>query len=298
MDPSVAAQLIVLIVLLLLSAFFSSAETSLTTVNKLRIRSLVEEGNKRAKMISNLIENPSKMLSAILIGNNIVNLYASSLTTTLVMDVFGNAYAAVGTGILTLFILIFGEITPKTLATVHAEKMAFFYAPIISLLTKVLTPVIFLLNKLSGVFLLLFRVDPNAKNNLMTENELLTIVDVSHEDGVIESEERLMITNVVDFGDSLAKDVMVPRIDMAFADVEMTYDELVAAFEKDMYTRLPVYSETRDNVIGIINMKDVFFFRGNKEDFNIKDFLRTPYFTYEYKKPSEISLRGVGFFCY
>ena len=288
MDPSVAAQLIVLIVLLLLSAFFSSAETSLTTVNKLRIRSLVEEGNKRAKMISNLIENPSKMLSAILIGNNIVNLYASSLTTTLVMDVFGNAYAALGTGILTLFILIFGEITPKTLATVHAEKMAFFYAPVISLMTKVLTPVIFLLNKLSGVFLLLFRVDPNAKNNVMTENELLTIVDVSHEDGVIESEERLMITNVVDFGDSLAKDVMVPRIDMAFADVEMTYDELVAAFEKDMYTRLPVYSETRDNVIGIINMKDVFFFRGNKEDFNIKDFLRTPYFTYEYKKTSEL----------
>ena len=288
MDPSVAAQLIVLMVLLVLSAFFSSAETSLTTVNKLRIRSLVEEGNKRAKLISNLIENPSKMISAILIGNNIVNLYASSLTTTLVLDLFNNVPAAVGTGVLTLFILIFGEITPKTLAAIHAEKMAFLYAPVISLLTKVLTPVIFLLNQLSGVFLLLFHIDSNAKTNVMTENELLTIVDVSHEDGVIESEERLMITNVVDFGDSLAKDVMVPRIDMAFANIEMTYDELVAAFEKDMYTRLPVYSETRDNVIGIINLKDVFFFRGNKEDFNIKDFLRTPYFTYEYKKTSEL----------
>ena len=288
MDPSVAAQLIVLIVLLLLSAFFSSAETSLTTVNKLRIRSLVEEGNKRAKIISNLIENPSKMISAILIGNNIVNIAASALTTTLIINLGLGTYTAVGTGILTLLVLIFGEITPKTLATIHAEKMAFVYAPVISLLTKLLTPVIFLLNKLSGVFLLLFRVDPNAKTNVMTENELLTIVEVSHEDGVIESEERLMITNVVDFGDSLAKDVMVPRIDMAFADVEMTYDELVAAFEKDMYTRLPVYSETRDNVIGIINMKDVFFFRGNKEDFNIKDFLRTPYFTYEYKKTSEL----------
>lgn len=288
MDPSVAAQIIVLIVLLMLSAFFSSAETSLTTVNKLRIRSLVEEGNKRAKMISNLIENPSKMISAILIGNNIVNLSASSLTTTLVYDAFGNGYAAIGTGILTLLVLVFGEITPKTLATMYAEKLAFLYAPAISLLTKLLTPVIFLLNKLSGVLLLLFHIDPNAKANAMTENELRTIVDVSHEDGVIESEERLMITNVVDFGDSLAKDVMVPRIDMAFADVEMTYDELVAAFEKDMYTRLPVYSETRDNVIGIINMKDVFFFRGAKEDFHIKDFLRTPYFTYEYKKTSEL----------
>ena len=288
MDPSVAAQIIVLFVLLLLSAFFSSAETSLTTVNKLRIRSLVEEGNKRAKVISNLIENPSKMISAILIGNNIVNISASALTTTLIINLGLGTYTAVGTGILTLLVLIFGEITPKTLATVHAEKMAFLYAPVISLLTKVLTPVIFLLNQLSGVFLRLFHIDPNAKTNVMTENELLTIVDVSHEDGVIESEERLMITNVVDFGDSMAKDVMVPRIDMAFANVEMTYDELVAAFEKDMYTRLPVYSETRDNVIGIINMKDVFFFRGNKEDFNIKDFLRTPYFTYEYKKTSEL----------
>ena len=288
MDPSVAAQIIVLIVLLLLSAFFSSAETSLTTVNKLRIRSLVEEGNKRAKTISNLIENPSKMISAILIGNNIVNIAASALTTTLIINLGLGTYTALGTGLLTLLVLIFGEITPKTLATIHAEKMAFLYAPAISLLTKLLTPVIFLLNKLSGVFLRIFRVDPNAKVGTMTENELLTIVDVSHEEGVIESEERLMITNVVDFGDSLAKDVMVPRIDMAFADVEMTYDELVAAFEKDMYTRLPVYSETRDNVIGIINMKDVFFFRGNKEDFNIKDFLRTPYFTYEYKKTSEL----------
>ena len=113
MDPSVAAQLIVLIVLLLLSAFFSSAETSLTTVNKLRIRSLVEEGNKRAKTISNLIENPSKMLSAILIGNNIVNISASALTTTLIINLGLGTYTAVGTGLLTLLVLIFGVISPK-----------------------------------------------------------------------------------------------------------------------------------------------------------------------------------------
>ena len=288
MDPSVATQIIVLVVLLLLSAFVSSAETSLTTVNKLRIRSLMEEGVKGAKRINNLIENPSKMISAILIGNNIVNISASALTTTLVIDLGLSSYAAVATGALTLLVLIFGEITPKTLATMHAEKMAFLYAPAISLLTKFLTPVIFLLNKLSGVVLLLFHINPNDSAKVMTENDLRTIVDVSHEDGVIESEERLMITNVVDFGDSLAKDVMVPRIDMAFADIDMTYDELVAAFEKDMYTRLPVYKETRDNVIGIINLKDVFFYKGKKEDFHIEDFLRAPYFTYEYKKTSEL----------
>lgn len=288
MDPSVATQILVLIVLLALSAFFSSAETSLTTVNKLRIRSLMEEGVRGAKRINDLIEEPSKMISAILIGNNIVNLSASSLATTLVIDLGLSAYAAVGTGILTLLVLIFGEITPKTLATMNAEKLAFLYAPIIAPLTKLLTPVIFLLNQVSYLLLRMFRVDPNAKTKAMTENELLTIVDVSHEDGVIESEEREMITNVVDFGDALAKDVMVPRIDMAFASADMTYDELVAAFEKDMYTRLPVYRETRDNVIGIINMKDVFFYKGAKEDFHITDFLRTPYFTYEYKKTSEL----------
>ena len=288
MDPSVATQIIVLIVLLVLSAFFSSAETSLTTVNKLRIRSLMEDNVKGAKRIYDLIDNPSKMISAILIGNNIVNISASALTTTLVINLGLNQYSAIATGILTLLVLIFGEITPKTLATMYAEKMAFLYAPIIAPLTKVLTPVIFLLNQVSALFLRMFRIDPTKKTNAMTESELLTILDASHEDGVIESDEVAMITNVVDFGDALAKDVMVPRIDMAFAEADMTYDELVAAFEKDMYTRLPVYEDTRDNVIGIINMKDVFFYKGAKEDFHIKDFLRTPYFTYEFKKTSEL----------
>lgn len=288
MDPSVAAQILVLFVLLLLSAFFSSAETSLTTVNKLRIRSLVEEGVKGARTVSELIESPSKMLSAILIGNNIVNISASSLATTLAVKLWGSYGAGIATGILTLLVLIFGEITPKSLATMYAEKMAFFYAPSIKLLTKLLTPVIFLVNKLSGKLLLLFHIDKAARANAITENELRTIVDVSHEEGVIESEERKMITNVVDFGDSLAKDVMVPRIDMVFADVNLSYDELVAAFEKDMYTRLPVYSGTRDNVIGIVSLKDVFFYRGAKDKFHISDFLRAPYFTYEYKKTSEL----------
>lgn len=289
MDPT--AQIIVLIILLLLSAIFSSAETALTTVNKIRIRSLAEEGKRSAKTVAKLIEEPakiSKMISAILIGNNIVNLSASSLTTALVIEQFHSIPTGVATGILTVLILIFGEITPKTLATVYNEKLALLYAPAILFLTKVMTPVVFLLNLVSRGLLLLFRVDPNKKVNSMTENELLTIVDVSHEEGVIESEEREMINNVVDFGDSLARDIMVPRIDMDFVEDTVNYDELVAAFEENMYTRLPVYHETRDNVVGIINLKDVFFYRGNKEDFRIEDFLREPYFTYEYKKTSEL----------
>ncbi len=286
MDPM--AQIIVLIILLSLSAIFSSAETALTTVNKIRIRSLAEEGKRSAKTVAKLIEEPSKMISAILIGNNIVNLSASSLTTALVIEQFKSIPAGVATGILTVLILIFGEITPKTLATIYNEKLSLFYAPGILLLTRILTPVVFLMNKISLGLLWIFRVDPSKKTASMTENELLTIVDVSHEEGVIESEEREMINNVVDFGDSLARDIMVPRIDMDFVEDTVDYDELVAAFEENMYTRLPVYHETRDNVVGIVNLKDIFFYRGAKEDFRIADFLREPYFTYEYKKTSEL----------
>lgn len=288
MDPSDVTQIIILLILLLLSCFFSSAETSLTTINKLRIRSLADENVKGAKTVVKLIEDPSKMLSAILIGNNVVNLSASSIATSLAIDHFGSVGAGIATGIVTIMILIFGEITPKTLATIHAEKLSLQYAGIIYFLTQLLTPVIYIVNHISLAILRLLRVDPTKKVSAITENELRTIVDVSHEEGIIESEERRMITNVVDFGDSLAKDVMVPRIDMEFADIDLTYDELVNAFLIEKFTRMPVYQETRDNIVGIVNLKDVFFYQGKKEDFCLKDIMREPYFTYEYKKTSEL----------
>jgi CBS domain containing-hemolysin-like protein len=288
LDPSDVTQIIILLILLLLSCFFSSAETSLTTVNKLRIRSLADENVKGAKTVVKLIENPSKMLSAILIGNNVVNLSASSIATSLAIDHFGSVGAGIATGIVTIMILIFGEITPKTLATIHAEKLSLTYSGIIYFLTQLLTPVIYIVNQISLTILRLLRVDPNTRVSAITENELRTIVDVSHEEGIIESEERRMITNVVDFGDSLAKDVMVPRIDMEFADIDLTYDELVTAFSIEKFTRMPVYQETRDNIVGIVNLKDVFFYQGKKEDFCLKDIMRDPYFTYEYKKTSEL----------
>ncbi len=288
MDPSDVTQIIILLILLLLSCFFSSAETSLTTINKLRIRSLADENVKGAKTVVKLIEDPSKMLSAILIGNNVVNLSASSIATSLAIDHFGSVGAGIATGIVTIMILIFGEITPKTLATIHAEKLSLQYAGVIYFLTQLLTPVIYIVNRISLTILRLLRVDPNKRVSAITENELRTIVDVSHEEGIIESEERRMITNVVDFGDSLAKDVMVPRIDMEFADIDLTYDELVNTFLIEKFTRMPVYQETRDNIVGIVNLKDVFFYQGKKEDFRLKDIMRDPYFTYEYKKTSEL----------
>ncbi len=288
MPPSVAVKFVILLFLLLLSALFSSAETSLTTVSKLRVRSLSEDGNKRAATLLKLIENPANMLSAILIGNNVVNLSASSLATSVALELLGSRGAAIATGILTLLILIFGEITPKRLATLHNEKMALMYAPLFLTLTRLLTPVIFIVNKLSIGVMLLLRIDPNEKAASITESELRTVVDVSHEEGVLENEEHQMITNVVDFGDSLAKDIMVPRIDMVFANIEMSYDELMAAFRQDLYSRMPVYAETRDNIVGIINLKDLFFYEEKTQDFRIQNFLREPFFTYEFKKTSEL----------
>ncbi len=289
MDPSGDAviQLLVLLILLALSAFFSSSETALVTVNKIRMRNLAESGNKQAEIVIKTVENQSKMLSAILIGNNVVNLSASSLSTVMASSLFGNKAVGIATGILTLLILVFGEITPKTMATYSAEKISLRFAKYIYFLMTVLTPVIFLVNLLSGLVLKLFGVDTDGKRDAITEDELRTIVEVSHEEGVLETEEKKMITNVFDFGESLAKDIMVPRVDMTFVQVDDTYDQLLEIYRKERYTRIPVYEDSIDNVIGIINVKDLLLL-DSKEDFRIRDYLREPLYTYEYKNASEL----------
>ena len=266
MDPASTVQLIILIILIFLSAFFSSAETAFTTVNKIRIRTFEEEGRPNAALVRQIIEEPQKLLGAILIGNNIVNLTASSLATTMVTRIMSNmgmvskTATAIGitTGILTLVVLIFGEITPKNIATKAAERICFIYIKPIYWMTVLFTPLIFIMNKISFALMKLLGMKYTGKERIMTENELLTIIDVSHEEGVLESEEKEMINNVVDFGDSLAKDVMVPRIDMVSVPSDITYDTLRHVFKKDMYSRIPVYEDTKDNVIGIVTLKDFF----------------------------------------
>lgn len=286
MDSSDAIQFLALIILICLSAFFSSAETSMTTVNKIRIQSLAEQGDKRASILLTVIEDSGKLLSTILIGNNIVNISASSLATTITMRLFGNAAVSISTGIITLLVLIFGEITPKTMASLHAEKMALSYARIIHFLMFLLTPVIFLVNKMAKGVLTLLRVDDSVKGNTITEHELRTLVNVGHKEGVIETEERQMIYNVFDFGDSQAQDVMVPRIDVTFADVNSSYEDLIQLFREEKHTRFPVFEETTDNIIGIVNVKDLLL--TDQRDFTLRKILRDAYFTYEYKKTSEL----------
>ncbi len=286
MDPSVIIQLVVLIVLIMMSAFFSSAETSFVTVNQIKMRSLAEDGNKKAKRVLKITSDSSKMLSAILIGNNLVNIAASSLATTLTLQLWSNAFVSITTGVLTLVVLIFGEITPKTFATAYADKIAPIYSgPVIFLMT-ILTPVIFIINILAKGVLFLLRFNPK-KTASITEDELRTMVDVSHEEGVIETSEREMLKNVFDFGDSQAKDVMIPRIDMSCISVDSSYDEIVELFREEKYTRLPVYEESVDNVIGIINVKDLLLCE-DTATFSVKSILRKPYFTYEFKPISEL----------
>lgn len=276
-----------LAVLIMLSAFFSSAETALTTVNRIKVRTLAENGDRRALTLQKVHEQWPKMLSAILIGNNIVNIAASAIATTVAMTI--NIPVGVMTLLLTLFILVFGEITPKNVATVRAEKLSLSIAGVILFLMRVLTPVIWIIDKMCLIVTKIMRIDLNDKNKSMTEGELRTIVDVSHEDGVIETEEKQMINNVFDFGDSRAKDIMIPRIDVTEVDIDSAYDDLRDIFEKEKYTRLPVYKDDTDNIIGIINMKD-FFLDTQSKGFRIKDIMRDAYYTFEMKKTSDLMI--------
>lgn len=294
METSDILQLVILVLLLSASAFFSSAETALMTSNKLRIRNLAENGDKRAEKVLEITANTDKMLSAILIGNNIVNLSASALSTTLTLKMFGSSLVGVATGVLTFLILVFGEITPKNVASKNAEDMALKYIGIISLLVIVLTPAIYIVNKVAGIVISLF-IKNNDDNNMVTEDELRAMVEVSHEDGVIEKEEKKMIVNVVDFGDTVAGDIMLPRVDMVMVSVESSYGEILKIFREEKYTRIPVYEESPDNVIGILNVKD-FLLIENKENFSVKEHLREPLYTYEYKKTSSlmVDMRKTG----
>lgn len=291
METSDVAQLIIIIVLIFLSGFFSSAETAFSTLNRVRMRNLEEEGSKKAARVNKILESYSKMLSAILIGNNIVNLTASSLTTAFVIGVCGNAYIGIGTGILTIVVLLGGEIIPKTWANLNSEKLALAYSSVIYALMKVMTPVIFIVDLLSNGILKLLHVDPNKKMDTITESELKTYVDVSHEDGQIESDERKMIYNIFEFSDTCVKDIMIPRTNMVTVNADESVNDLIKVFHESMYTRIPVYQEDKDSMIGFVNIKDLFIARiSGQKNITLKSLLREAYYTYEYKKNADLLL--------
>ncbi len=297
MDSGQAVQLAVLIILVLLSAFFSSAETALMTASKITLRTLEDEGNRRAYLVNRMTDNPQKLLSTILVGNNIVNLSASSLATVFASDLARNnnisvkASTAIGlaTGILTLVVLIFGEIVPKTMAAENAVRISLFYARPIYAITVILTPLVFVIIKLSdGVMFIFGRRSGDRNTAAITEDELKTVVDVSHEEGIIEQEEREMIKNLVDFGDSQVKDIMIPRIDVTFAELGVSLKELKEILEENKYSRIPIFKDNKDNIVGIINVRDLFYYKGDAENLDLETVMRKPFFTYEFHKTSDL----------
>ena len=280
-----APRWISLFLLILVSAFFSGSETALTGMNRIRIRSLMDQ-DKRAARLLKIHDDSVKMLSAVLIGNNVVNMAASALATVIALDL--GIPVGIMTLCLTLFLLIFGEIIPKSVASVFSEPVSLAVSGIIFGLMWILTPVIFIINSISSLFVRLFGIDIRNNDRTLTEDELRTFVDVSHEDGVIEGTEKKIINNVVDFGDSRAKDIMIPRIDVTLVNINASYEEVAEIFAKDLYSRIPVYAGDTDNIVGILHVKDLLF--KDKESFRIRDTMKDAWYTFEMKRTNELLL--------
>ncbi len=274
----------ILILLICGSAFFSASETALTSLSKIHLRRMVDENIKNADKIQQLLDDPNRLLSTILVGNNLVNNGASALTTALAIQIFNGdtgSGAGVATAVITVVILIFGEITPKTIAAQKAEKVALLVVNIIAFFQWIFTPVVWILNVVTGVFARVVGCKHGEKAPLITKAELETILNVSHEEGVLEQEERNMIHNVFHFGGSKAKDVMTQRRNIMAIALDATYEEFVEVIREEGFSRVPVYEEDLDHIVGVLYVKDVFL--GNEEAFSPKKFMREPFFTYENK---------------
>ena len=289
MDTAQIMNIISLIILLILSSLFSCSETAFLSVSKIKIRTLAEEGNKKAKLVESLLDDQDRLLSAILVGNNLVNIGASSLTTATIMAIFGDGAqtVAIATGVVTLCILIFGEITPKSLATQNADKLVFALAPFIRFVCVITKPVVFVLNIITGFIIKLLGGNQEHGPSL-TEEELKTIVTVGHEEGVLEKEEKEMIHNVFEFGETEIKEIMTPRIHVESLPDDCTYDELMNVYHDAQYSRYPIHDESFDEIIGVLNMKDLLFIDIDKEHFDVKKYMRETFVVYEFNQVNDV----------
>ena len=291
MDSSTSnsIQIVLLIILLIGSVFFSASETALMSLSKIKMRHMEEDGVKGAKLVSTLIEDSNRLLTSILIGNNIVNIAATSITTSLFTAMLGAQGVAIATGLMTVLVLIFGEITPKTISANNPEKASLVVAKPIKFFVTILTPIVWIFNIITKVIFKLFGVDDKGVKPFITEEELKTMVNVSHEEGLLEMEEREIINNVFEFGDMQAKEAMVQRLDIVAIDMEDSYEEIIDLFKTEKLSRMPVYEETIDDIIGILNIKDIIFLSDEEiENFDIKKYMREAFFTYEFKKITQL----------
>lgn len=287
MDSTI--QIVLLVFLIFLSGVFSASETALMSLNKIKIRKLEEDNVKGVDTLQKIMEDPSKLLSTILVANNVVNIGASSIATALFMDLVGASGVPIATLVMTITVLIFGEITPKSISTNNPEKIALLICNLMSTMMKILSPIVTVLDLFRKLIFKIFKIEDNSNQPLITEEELLTYVNVSHEEGVIEVEEKEIIQNLFAFGDLQAKQAMVNRMDMVAIEKNISYEELVKVFEEEKFTRMPVYEENIDSVIGIINIKSIAFLNEEqRKDFDIEKYMIEPFFTYEFKNVSEL----------
>lgn len=287
MDSSYTLQIIVLIFLLLLSAFFSASETALMSLSKIRIRHMVEDGVKGAKLVEKLTEDPNKLLGSILVGNNVVNIGASALATSVAMKAFDESGVGIATAIMTILVLIFGEITPKSIAKQRSEGVSLKVSGIVNIIVKTLRPFVAVFTFISSFILKLFGADLNKDQPFITQEELKTMVDVGEEEGVLEEEEKEMIFNVFEFGDIQVKDVMVQRVDIVALGLDSNYDDVIDIIKEEQFSRIPVYNESIDDIIGIMYVKDLILLN-NKDNFKVQDCIREAYYTFEFKKVTEL----------
>lgn len=257
MDSPSSRLIIALCFLVFTSAYFSASETAFSSLNKIRIKNLALKGNKRALLTLSLADDYDKLLSTILIGNNIVNIVAASLATVLFVGYFGDSGVAISTIVMTIVVLIFGEISPKSLAKEFPEKFAMFSSPVLKFLTIVLTPINYLFKLWKTLLSKLFKV---SNNDVITEEELLTIVDEAQEGGTLEVHEHELIKSAIEFDNLDASYVLTPRVDLISAEVNQSVDEIATLFLESGYSRLPVYEGTIDNILGILHEKDFYAF--------------------------------------
>ena len=283
-----SSMLIFLVALLVLSAIFSSAETAFLSTNKIRLRNLQEDGEKKADLVLDLLENQNRLISTLLVGNNIVNISSSALATKMATDYFGDAGVGIATGIMTLLVLVFGEVVPKNLAAAHAEGWAMFIAPFIKLVSVVLTPLVFLLTKLSDT-VVRFSKKNKEEDQTITEDEFKILVNVGQEEGVFDESETEMINSIMEFDETYVKAIMVPRIDIVAVDVEDSINEALRLIIDGGHSRIPAYEESIDNIVGILYAKDIF--EHLDADFNelkVKALIRDAYYIPETKKVSDL----------
>lgn len=286
MDTRSGLEVALLATLLGLSAFFSLCEASLTSINRLRLKKLRDNGIKGADTVSKVLERPERMFSTILIGGNLVDISTTSLATALAIRHFGNTVAVViwATLATTVLIVILGEVTPKTLAVLYPESIGLRLSGAVRLLTIAFTPLVAVLNRTTLLILRLLGANPNINKDEITEQDLRAIIDIGHEQGVIEQKARDMFANVFEFSASTAFDVMTPRTDIRAVSTGATAEQVRQAFEQDKYSRMPVYEENIDNIIGVIHLKDFVFpeaFSDKEPGAWLSSIMRRPHFTYD-----------------